>query len=295
MDGRTESKTQHVVIVGGGFAGLFAAKRLGGSDFRVTLIDKRNFQLFQPLLYQVATGSLAMGDIVAPQRVVMRRHKNVFTVMGTVYDFDPGKRIVYHDKGAISYDILIVATGVKHHYFGNDHWREFAPGLKTLEHAAEMRRRIFSALEAAELETDERRRASLLTFVVVGGGPTGVELAGALGELTHRRLVRDFRNFDSRQSRILLVEGTARVLPSYPEKLSEAARHALNKLGVKVMTDSLVEDIQPGQVIIRSDGASSRVEAETVLWAAGVRASAFGEVLSRRTGVNLDKGGKVKV
>ncbi|MGH8530658.1 MAG: NAD(P)/FAD-dependent oxidoreductase [Nevskiales bacterium] len=290
------SGSHHVVIVGGGFAGLFAAKKLGGSGYRVTLLDKRNFHLFQPLLYQVATGSLVVGDIATPQRAVLRRYKNVQALMATVYDLDPEQKIVYYEGGETSYDTLLVATGVKHHYFGKEHWRDYAPGLKTAEHALEMRRKIFAAYEHAELEDNPARRAALMAFVVVGGGPTGVELAGALGEIARHTMVKDFRRINTRQSRILLIEGTPHILPSYPDKLRRAARRMLEELGVEVITDTLVDDIGPGTVRIRQKTGDSRViTAETVLWAAGVKASAFGEALAQRTDKMLERSGKLKV
>ncbi|MGH8561778.1 MAG: NAD(P)/FAD-dependent oxidoreductase, partial [Nevskiales bacterium] len=269
--------------------------RKNPSDFRVTLLDKRNFHLFQPLLYQVATGSLVVGDIATPQRVVLRRFKNVQTLMATAYDIDPVRKVVYFEGGETGYDTLIVATGVKHHYFGKAHWRDYAPGLKTVEHALEIRRRIFSAFERAELATSEEQRQALLTFVVVGGGPTGVELAGALGELAHRTMIRDFRAIDPSDAKIMLVEGTPHVLPTYPESLRATARKQLEALGVTVITQAMVEDVGPGSVRMRIGEQSRIVNAETVLWAAGVKASAFGEVLARRTGVQLDRAGKVMV
>lgn len=293
------SKPHHVVIVGGGFAGLFAARALGQhkkvADFRVTLLDKRNFHLFQPLLYQVATGALVVGDIATPQRVVLRRYKNVQTLMATAYDVDAERKTVYYEGGEIDYDTLIVATGVKHHYFGKEQWRDTAPGLKTIEHALEIRRRIFGAFERAEIATSAEQRQALLTFVVVGGGPTGVELAGALGELAHRTMVKDFRAIDPRDARIVLVEGTPHVLPTYPETLRAKARRQLEALGVTVFTEAIVEDIAPGCVRMRIGERIETIRAETVLWAAGVKASAFGEVLMRRTQAKSDRAGKLLV
>jgi NADH dehydrogenase len=235
------------------------------------------------------------GDIATPQRAVLRRFKNVRTLMGTAYDLDPTRRMVYFEGGEAAYDTLIVATGVKHHYFGKEHWRDYAPGLKTVEHALEMRRRIFSAFERAELATGAGQRQALLTFVVVGGGPTGVELAGALGELAHRTMVKDFRSIDPREARIILVEGTPHVLPAYPDSLRMKARRQLEALGVTVLTDTIVQDVGPGWVRLRSGEQSRMLSAETVLWAAGVKASAFGEVLAKRTGAQLDRSGKVVV
>ncbi|MGQ0618405.1 MAG: NAD(P)/FAD-dependent oxidoreductase [Panacagrimonas sp.] len=284
-----------VVIVGGGFAGLFAAKELGDSGFDVTLLDRRNFHLFQPLLYQVATGSLAVDDIATPQRVVLRRYANVCTLLGTAFDLDPHNRRVHHEHGELSYDTLLVATGVKHHYFGQEHWRAHAPGLKTIEHALEMRYRVFRAFEQAEAEPDPVKRAACMTFVIVGGGPTGVELAGALGELAHHTMRNDFRRIDPSKCRLLLLQGPARVLPDYSEKLSARAQRDLEALGVTVLTGSRVVDVQEGRVTYRSAGTLHEVAADTVLWAAGVIATGFGQVLRRRTGVGTASDGKVIV
>lgn len=290
-----QQETSHVVIVGGGFGGLFAARELGGSGYRVTLLDKRNFHLFQPLLYQVATGILTVGDISTQQRVVLRKHRNVRTLMATAYDIDPQRRVLYHERGELNYDHLIVATGVKHQYFGNEHWRELAPGLKTIEHALEMRHRVFRAFELAETEADPARRRRLLNFVVVGAGPTGCELAGALGELAQRVMVGDFRAIDSRDARITLVEGAERVLPGYEPALSRTAQAYLERLGVTVRTGCRVEDIAPGRVRLREGEGSEELEAETVLWAAGVQVSAFGRILARRTGAATDTAGRLTV
>lgn len=294
MTSNTRDK-QHVVIVGGGFGGLFAAQSLGRAGHAVTLVDKRNFHTFQPLLYQVASGMLTTGDVCVPHRVLLRRHKNVRCLMSTAVDLDPDRRRLIHEYGELAYDKLIVATGVKHHYFGNDHWAEHAPGLKTVEHALRMRREIFHAFERAELAEDPAERQRWLTFIVVGAGPTGVELAGAIGELAHRTMVGDFRNFDPREARIHLVEGADRVLPGYPAELSRDAEHMLRELGVTVHTGTLVEDIQDKRVNMRGPNGVRHQDAETVLWAAGVRASAFGEVLAARTGAELDRGGRVRV
>ncbi|HSW11236.1 MAG TPA: NAD(P)/FAD-dependent oxidoreductase [Solimonas sp.] len=284
-----------VVIVGGGFAGLHAAKRLGQRGYAVTLLDKRNFQLFQPLLYQVATGSLSTGDIAIPQRVVLRKHANVRCLATTAFDVDPQAKLLKHEFGELRYDTLIVATGVKHHYFGREEWREFAPGLKTLEHALEMRRKIFSAFERAELTDDEALRRELLTFVVVGAGPTGVELAGAIGELAHKTMKRDFRGFDPREARVLLIEGARDVLPVFEESLRKAARGHLEQLGVTVITETMVEDIGADYVKTKKGEVRETIRTQTILWAAGVRASLFGEILAQRVGASLDRGGRVQV
>lgn len=286
---------QRVVIVGGGFGGLHAARQLGGSGYDVVLLDKRNFQLFQPLLYQVATGALTIGDIAIPQRVVLRHARNVRCLTATAYDLDPERRVVLHEHGELGYDHLIVATGVKHHYFGNDAWRAFAPGLKTAEHAIEMRRKIFGAFERAEWTEDPARRAELMTFVIVGAGPTGVELAGAIGELAQKIMPRDFRQIDTRQTRVLLIEGAAEVLPSFHPRLRDAARRQLQGLGVEVLTQTRVEAASREGVWVRQGESQRFIACGTVLWAAGVRASQFGQVLAERLGVPLDRSGRVPV
>jgi NADH:ubiquinone reductase (H+-translocating) len=286
----------HVVIIGGGFGGLHAAQSLGTApNVRVTLIDKRNFHLFQPLLYQVATGGLSPADISSPLRSILNKHENIKVLMGEVRDVDPHQQKVFLNKGDITYDTLIVATGVSHHYFGNEQWAPTAPGLKTVEDALEMRRRIFMAFEAAEKETDAEKRRGWLTFVIVGGGPTGVELAGAIAELAYSTLKKDFRNIDTAEAKIVLVEGMDRVLPPYPPELSAKAEASLVKLGVKVQTKALVTDIANNVVTIKQGENIEHLEARTVLWAAGVKASAMGKVLAEHTGVELDRVGRVMV
>ena len=286
----------HVVIVGGGFGGLYAAKSLKDAPVRVTLIDKRNFHLFQPLLYQVATGTLSPADIASPLRVILSKHKNTQVLLDKVVDIDPeAKKVFLEDKEALDYDALIVATGVSHHYFGNDQWQDDAPGLKTVEDALEMRRRIFTAFEAAEKETDPEKRQALLTFVVVGGGPTGVELAGAIAEIAHQSAKEDFRDIDTTQAKILLFEGMDRILPPYPEECSAEALKSLEKLGVDVQTKTLVTNIGDNSVTYRQGETVHNVNAHTILWAAGVRASFMGKVLAERTGAELDRAGRVIV
>lgn len=289
------NSSHRVVIVGGGFGGLFAAESLGRSGYSVTLLDKRNFHLFQPLLYQVAAGTLTIGDIAVPHRVVLRRFGNVQSLMSTAYDIDPEARTIKHEHGELTYDTLIAATGVKHHYFGNDAWGDYAPGLKTIEHALRMRRSIFQAFEQAELETDPAKRREWMTFVIVGGGPTGVELAGAVGELANRTMVGDFSNIDPRDARILLVEGAERVLPVYPESLSRRAETMLSELGVTVRTGTMVASVGPEAVAMDGPDGREAVPTRTALWAAGVRASTFGEILARRTQAPLDRSGKLRV
>lgn len=285
----------HVVIVGGGFGGLYAAQALGKAPVKVTLIDKRNFHLFQPLLYQVATGGLSAGDISSPLRAVLSDNKNTTVLMGEVADVDPKQQKVILGNEELNYDTLIVATGVSHHYFGKDEWAPKAPGLKTVEDALEMRRRIFLAFEAAEKETDPEKRRAWLTFVIVGGGPTGVELAGALAELAHNTLKQDFRNIDTSETKILLLEGMDRVLPPYPPDLSVKAQGSLERLGVTVQTSTLVTNIEDNLVTTRRGEQLEQIPAQTILWAAGMKASGMGEVLSNATGAQLDRAGRVMV
>ncbi len=285
----------HVVIVGGGFAGLYAANVLGRAPVKVTLVDKRNFHLFQPLLYQVATGSLSAGDIASPLRMILSRHKNTQVLMGEMVDLKPEDNQLILREGQLSYDTLIVATGVSHHYFGNDQWAEAAPGLKTIEDALEIRKRIFSAFEAAEKETDPQKRQALLTFVVVGGGPTGVELAGALAEIAYRSLRDNFRSIDTAETKIILLEGMDRVLPPYSPDLSEKAKADLIQLGVTVRTSTLVTNIDGDRVTLKSGDNTEELAAKTILWAAGVKASPMGQAIARCTGAQLDRAGRVMV
>ncbi|BAS58076.1 FAD-dependent pyridine nucleotide-disulfide oxidoreductase [Leptolyngbya boryana NIES-2135] len=285
-----------VVIVGGGFGGLYAAKALGRSkQIEITLIDKRNFHLFQPLLYQVATGKLSPGDISSPLRSILSHYRNVKVLMDEAIDVVPEQHQVILNTGVLPYDTLVVATGVSHDYFGQNQWAEIAPGLKTVEDAIRIRRRIFRAFEVAEKETDPEKRRAWLTFVVVGAGPTGVELAGALGELAHYALKHDFRNIDTRETQILLLEGLDRVLPPYPPELSTAAAKSLENLGVTVHTQSFVTGITEDTVTVRHEEQTETIQTKTVLWAAGVRASGMGKVLAERTDATLDRVGRVIV
>jgi NADH:ubiquinone reductase (H+-translocating) len=294
-DAENRPSPHKVVIVGGGFGGLYAAKALGRAPVEVTLVDKRNFHLFQPLLYQVATGGLSPGDISSPLRAVLSGSRNVKVLMDEVTDIDPEQRQVTLRNQTLNYDSLIVATGVSHHYFGNDAWENVAPGLKTVEDALEMRRRIFMAFEAAEKESDPEKRRAWLTFVVVGGGPTGVELAGALAELAHTTLKDDFRNIDTTEARIFLLEGLDRVLPPYPPELSAEAEKSLTQLGVTVQTRTLVTNIDDNVVTMKQGDRIEHIQSHTILWAAGVKASAMGRVLAERTGAELDRVGRVIV
>jgi NADH dehydrogenase len=279
---------RHVVIIGGGFGGLYAARGLAKLPVRVTLLDRRNHHVFQPLLYQVAGAALSPGDIASPIRWIVRRQRNIEVLLAEATAVELARHAVLtRDGRAVPYDFLIVAAGATHAYFGRDDWRPHAPGLKTLEDALEIRRRVLLAFERAELESDETRRRMLLTFVVVGGGPTGVELAGALAEISRLSLARDFRHFDPGSARIVLVEAGPALLTSFPEPLRKAARQDLERLGVEVRTGRPVTDVLPGRVEMGADV----IEAETVLWAAGVAASPLGATL----GVPLDRAGRVVV
>ncbi|MBD2413451.1 FAD-dependent oxidoreductase [Nostoc calcicola FACHB-389] len=284
-----------VVIVGGGFGGLYAAKTLAKAAVNVTLIDKRNFHLFQPLLYQVATGALSPADISSPLRSVLSKSKNTKVLLGEVNNIDAEAQKVIVGDEAIAYDTLIVATGAKHSYFGKDNWEEFAPGLKTVEDAIEMRRRIFTAFEAAEKETDPVKRRAWLTFVIVGGGPTGVELAGAIAELANQTLKEDFRNIDTSEAQILLLEGLDRILPPFAPELSQEAEASLTRLGVVVQTKTLVTNIENDIVTLKQGDEVKEIASKTILWAAGVKASAMGKVLTERTGAECDRAGRVIV
>ncbi|MGD1897991.1 MAG: NAD(P)/FAD-dependent oxidoreductase [Phormidesmis sp.] len=286
----------HVVIVGGGFGGLYAAKALGNANVQVTLIDKRNFHLFQPLLYQVATGGLSAGDISSPLRAVLSKQKNVRVLMGEVVGIESDDKHVRLKNGeTVSYDTLIMATGSSHHYFGKDEWSDIAPGMKTIEDALEVRRRIFLAFEAAEQESDPARREALLTFFIVGGGPTGVELAGALAELAYETLREDFRSINPGETKVVLLEGMDRVLPPYPGDLSVAAKKSLEKLGVEVRTNTLVTNIEGDTVTLKSGDIEEQVQAFTVLWAAGIKSSPMGKAIAQQTGAELDRIGRVIV
>ncbi len=285
-----------VLIVGGGFAGLSCARRLGRAPVRVTLVDRRNFHLFQPLLYQVATGGLSPANIAAPLRDVLKRQANTTVLLGEARALDlAARRLRLADGESLAWDTLVLATGAGHHYFGHPEWQRLAPGLKTVEDATEIRRRVLSAFEAAEREPDARARAAWLTFVVVGGGPTGVELAGALGEIARHTLRRNFRRFDPAQARVLLVEGGARVLPSYPPDLSARAARSLEGLGVEVLTGARVADVREEGVLLERAGTRSEVAARVVLWAAGVAASPLGQALAQAAGCALDQAGRVVV
>ncbi len=284
-----------VVIVGGGFGGLHAALGLAKAPVELTLVDRRNFHLFQPLLYQVAVGGLSPANIASPLRALLKRQRNARVLLGEVIDIDVQSRKVLLSDGELGYDSLIVATGARHHYFGKDHWEALAPGLKTIEDATEIRRRILLAFEAAEREADPEKIRAWLTFVLVGGGATGVELAGAVGELAHHTLRKNFRTINPAHARILLVEADDRILPTYPPVLSAKAAAALARLGATVWTNTKVTDIAPDAVTVARGEQVERVPSRTVLWAAGVKASHLGRVLADKTGAEADRAGRVVV
>lgn len=287
---------QHkVLIIGGGFGGLSAALKLKRAPVEVTLVDRCNYHLFQPLLYQVATGSLSPANVAGPLRQVLHKQKNTKVLLGEAIHIDSARRRVILSDGYLDYDTLIVATGATHQYFGHDEWAEFAPGLKNIDDATAMRRRILLAFEAAEREQNPEKLRAWMTFVIVGAGPTGAELAGALGEIAHDTLVHDFRDIDPTQTRIILVEGTDRPLPTYPPKLSEAARKMLTRLGVTVRTGAMVTDIRADGVTIREGDHTEDIPTRTILWAAGVLASPLGRILGEEAGATLDRAGRVVV
>ncbi len=284
MDQKTRPR---VVIIGAGFGGLLAARTLAKYPVQITLIDRQNFHTFQPLLYQVATAGLSPGEIAAPIRWIMRNHRNVEVLMSEVQGFDLSRRMVKIEDGEVSYDYLIVAAGASHAYFGHDEWEPFAPGLKTIEDALEIRRRVLLAFELAERQADTDKEQVQLNFVVVGGGPTGVELAGTLAEISRQVLANEFRTIDPKKTRILLLEGGPRILPAYPSDLSRSAEEQLRQLGVEVQTSAMVTLIEAGAVHV----GGTRLPAAVILWAAGVAASPLGKML----GAPVDRAGRVLV
>jgi NADH:ubiquinone reductase (H+-translocating) len=284
-----------VVIIGGGFGGLSAAKRLKHVPVQVTLLDRQNYHLFQPLLYQVATGALSPANIAAPLRNILKNQKNMTVLLAEATRIDVANRRVILSDGEIPYDTLIVATGSTHQYYGHDEWEKFAPPLKTIEDATAARARILLGFEAAERESDPAKVRAWMTFVVVGAGPTGVELAGALAEIAHDTLKHDFRHINPSQATILLIETADRVLPPYPPQLSESARKTLVRLGVTVRTGATVMNIDEHAVTIREDEKIETIPSRTVLWAAGVLGTALGRALAEEAGGAIDRGGRVPV
>jgi NADH:ubiquinone reductase (H+-translocating) len=290
------AKKHRVVILGGGFGGLYAAQELKHAPVDVTLLDRRNFHLFQPLLYQVATGSLSPGEVAAPLRSVLSKQKNTRVLLGEAMDIDPAqKRVFLKDGSTVEYDSLIVATGSQSAYFGHDEWREWAPSLKSVEEATMIRHKILLAFEAAERTQDPEERKAWLTFVIVGAGATGVELGGALGEIANQTLKNDFRSIRPQDARILVVDTGTRVLSSYPEDLSRKAEKSLLKLGVRVRGGVMVTEVDAEGVMLKTKSGLERVPTRTVIWAAGVTPSEFGRQLVKRTAAETDRGGRIKV
>lgn len=287
--------SHRIVIIGGGFGGLYAAKSLAHAPAEVTLVDRRNYHLFQPLLYQVATGALSPGEIASPLRNILSGNRNTRVWLAEVIDLDASARELILEGHRLPYDTLVAAAGAGNHYFGHDDWKTAAPGLKSIEDATEIRRRILSAFEAAEMESDPETRRAWLTFVLIGGGPTGVELAGALGEIARDTLRHDFRSINPAESQILLLEGGDRILSAFPPELSEAAERSLIRLGVRTRTKALVTGIDSAGVTIEVNGAPQRIASRTVLWAAGVAPSRLGAILRERAGAKLDRAGRVIV
>jgi NADH:ubiquinone reductase (H+-translocating) len=297
----TETSTHRVVIVGGGFAGLFAAKFLRSAPVQVTLVDRENYHLFQPLLYQVATGILSEGEIAPPLRDVLRRHRNVEVEMATVTGFDLDARTVSATRPdntprTYSYDTLVVATGAGQSYFGHDEFSRWAPGMKTIDDALELRGRIFGAFEMAESEDDLARRKAWLTFVVVGGGPTGVEMAGQIAELSRGGLRNNFRRIDPSDARVLLFDGGQEILSNFGHRLSHKATKELEKLGVEIATERVVTAVDASGVTVKAaDGSTEQIAAQTKIWAAGVHASPLAALLATAAGAETDRAGRIKV
>jgi NADH dehydrogenase len=292
----TMAQAHKVLILGGGFAGLNAAQKLKRAPVEVTLVDRRNFHLFQPLLYQVATGSLSPGEISAPLRGVLSQQKNALVLLGEAVDINPdSKRVTLRDGACLDYDSLIVATGSKTSYYGNDEWREYAPSLKTVEEATTIRHKILVAFERAERCTSAAEVHEWLTFVIVGAGATGLELAGALAEIANDTLKNDFRRINPKDARIILMEGGNRVLASYPPDLSEKAEKLVRRLGVEVMKGVLATAIDDNGVTYKRGDTTERLAAKTVLWAGGVTANTFGNKLAQRTKAETDRSGRIKV
>jgi NADH:quinone reductase (non-electrogenic) len=290
------SERWNVVIVGGGFGGLSTAQHLNSNLVDVTLIDRRNYHLFQPLVYQVATGSLSPGEIASPLRGVLSRQKNTRVWLGTVVDVDPdSKRVLLADGTIVPYDSLIVATGSQTSYFGHNEWQEWAPGLKSIEEATTIRHKILYAFEVAERISDPKQRRAWLTFVIVGAGPTGVELSGSIAEIARQTLKNDFRSINPEEAQIILLDGAPRVLMTFPEDLSQKASRSLAKLGVQVRCGAMVKHVDEEGLTIEADQRTDSIAAKTVVWAGGVAASPLGKLLASRTHTETDKGGRVKV
>jgi NADH dehydrogenase len=291
----TFSDQHHIVIIGGGFGGLWAAKSLRKAPVRITLIDKRNFHLFQPLLYQVATGGLSPADIASPLRGVLGRQKNTTVLLGKVLDIDRENNQVILENKRVHFNSLIVAAGSENSYFGRGEWEDYAPGLKGIEDALTIRSRIYAAFEEAESTRAPEQRQLLTTFIIVGAGPTGVELAGAIAEIANITLKSDFRTIDTSEARIVLLEGGKRILPTFPESLARAAYRSLEKLNIEIRTDSMVVGFDDQGVEVEENDGKSHLTAQTIIWAAGVKPSRLGKILAGDEISLLDEEGRVKV
>jgi NADH dehydrogenase len=290
------SERWKVVIIGGGFGGLSAAQHLKSNLVDVTLIDRRNYHLFQPLLYQVATGSLSAGEVASPLRSVLSRQKNTRVWLGTVVDIDPdAKRVFLADGAIVPYDSLIVAAGSQTSYFGHNEWQEWAPGMKSVEEATAIRHKILYAFEVAERLEDSVQRRAWLTFVIVGAGPTGVELSGAIAEIARQTLKHDFRSIKSDEAQIILLDGAPRALMPFPENLAEKATRRLAELGVEVRTGAMVKNVDKEGLTIDSGGKTDSIAAKTVVWAGGITASPLGKIVASHAKAETDKGGRIKV
>jgi len=285
-----------VIIIGGGFGGLSAAQALKSAPVDVTLIDRRNYHLFQPLLYQVATGSLSPGEIAAPLRGVLSRQKNTRVLLGSVEDIDPvAKRVLLADGASFEYDFLIVAAGSQSSYYGHDEWQKWAPGLKSVEEATTLRHKILYAFEVAERISDPAQRRAWLTFTIVGAGPTGVELAGAIGEIARQTLRHDFRSIDPEDAQIVLLDASPRVLMAFPEDLAHKAVLSLAKLGVQTKMGAMVHEVTRDGISYQANGSTQTLSTKTVIWAGGVTVSPLARTLAQRTGADTDRGGRIKV
>ena len=290
------TSARKVVIVGGGFAGLSAAGALRSAPVDVTVVDRRNYHLFQPLLYQVATGSLSDGEVAAPLRGVLGRQRNTRVLLGEMLDIDPkGKRVLLADGASLEYDALIIAVGSQTSYFGHDAWKEWAPGLKSIDEAVNVRHKILYAFEVAERISDPVQRRAWLTFIIVGAGPTGVELAGAIGEIARQTLRHDFRSIHPDEARILLLDGLPRVLMAFPQDLAQKAQRSLERLGVEIQTGTMVKDVDRDGLTVEGGGHSNRIEAHTVIWAGGVIMPPVAKTIATRTQAHTDKAGRIKV
>ena len=293
---KNTSRDSRVIIIGGGFGGLFAAQALKSAPLDVTLIDRHNYHLFQPLLYQVATGSLSPGEIAAPLRGILSGQKNTRVLLGDVVEIDPvSKQVRLADGGSFDYDFLIVAAGSQTSYYGHDGWQQWAPGLKTLEEATNIRHKILYAFEVAERLSDPAQRRAWLTFTIVGGGPTGVELAGAIGEIARQTLKNDFRSIRPKEAQIILLDGAPRLLTTFPEDLARKAEGFLAKLGVQARMGARVTEVDQDGLSFQMNGSQEHLSTKTVIWAGGVTASLLATTVAKRTGAETDHGGRIKV